>query len=76
MGGGLGRLQFRRRSWRRGRTALAYKQAKEEVVEAVRASLHIALDNVGLGATPTPPPVKSDEVEELGDDSDEDDELD
>ncbi|MCM0673871.1 hypothetical protein NCC78_04005 [Micromonospora phytophila] len=39
---------------------LAYHQAREDVVNEMRGSLHKALERVGLGALPKPAPVRPD----------------
>ncbi|MFI6226162.1 hypothetical protein ACIBCR_02445 [Micromonospora echinospora] len=39
---------------------LAYNQAKQDAVMALRGELHDALERVGLGVPPAPPPVRPD----------------
>ncbi|NHO84947.1 hypothetical protein [Micromonospora sp. CMU55-4] len=53
---------------------LAYNQGKRDVAQQLKASLHGALDSVGLGA-PKPAPVQPDAAKIVpGDDEDSDDE--
>lgn len=53
---------------------LAYGQGQRDAVEALRGTLHAALDGVGLGVPPTAPPVRPDAAKDLPlDDEDEDD---
>ncbi|MEU5567595.1 hypothetical protein [Micromonospora musae] len=44
----------------RAAAQLAYRQAREDVVKQLRGTLHDALERVGLGALPTPAPLRPD----------------
>ncbi|MGC5335097.1 hypothetical protein GA0070610_2897 [Micromonospora echinofusca] len=44
----------------RAAAQLAYRQAREDVVKELRGSLHRELERVGLGALPTPAPLRPD----------------